>query len=349
MASESQAATQSPKKERSPRPARQEKKTDQPAAETTSTPSKPANTDNATPADNQQRNNNSRQRRNKKPEGENQAAPAPQQENGDAPKAPSRPRNRRRGPRNAAAPAEGDAENTDAPQTENKTDRAPRNRRRNNTRGQKRPLPEGEPREVSDEKQSDSTGKVKVGAETASTRLAGMMANLVRQGESDKRRFVAVGAAANNQAVKGVVIARRYLAQDAKDGATTPSDIAFRLAFVRLEGFSEGGRGIEYSLEHVTDAEPVTGKNSDLKVSKSTQVRALAGAIAAGIRQNEQVSVQGVGPFSVNQAIKSITLAQSYLRRDGFRLAVRPDFVDITLSEERKSTGVKLNLVAIKL
>eukprot|EP00736_Rhodelphis_marinus_P013598 Rmarinus@m.19094 len=273
---------------------------------------------------------------------------------------------RRRSRRNSNKNDEKNAEE----KTGEKDEARPAERRRRNRRSRKGEGNDGEGEKASDDKAAkpaqrrrrrsdrkendgedakDDSNKVRVSAETASSRLAGMMASLCRNSEVESKRFVAVGAFANNQAIKSMVIARRYLSQDGegegekKTGES--SDVAFNVHFVRLPGFEEGGRGIEYRLQKAENIEK-SDKVTDFKVSKKTPVTKLAGAIARGVRNNEDITVQGVGPFSVNQAVKAIALAESYLKRGNTQLLCQPEFVEITF-DDRKSTAVRLYVTAI--
>jgi stage V sporulation protein S len=66
---------------------------------------------------------------------------------------------------------------------------------------------------------------------------------------------------------------------------------------------------------------------SDLvRVSAQSRTTAVAGAIAGIMRERGYVEVQAIGAGAVNQAIKAITIARSYLSQDNIDLAVVPSF-----------------------
>ncbi|MBK8051679.1 MAG: stage V sporulation protein S [Anaerolineales bacterium] len=63
-----------------------------------------------------------------------------------------------------------------------------------------------------------------------------------------------------------------------------------------------------------------------VRVSAQSRTTAVAGAIAGIMRERGYVEVQAIGAGAVNQAIKSITIARSYLVEDQMDLAVVPSF-----------------------
>ncbi len=68
---------------------------------------------------------------------------------------------------------------------------------------------------------NDETGLLKVAAGSRSTAVAGAIAGMVRDGRPVTLQ--AIGAAAVNQAVKAIGIARGYLVDDGIDIACVPS------------------------------------------------------------------------------------------------------------------------------
>ncbi len=71
-----------------------------------------------------------------------------------------------------------------------------------------------------------------------------------------------------------------------------------------------------------------------IKVSSKSRATAVAGAIAAVIRESRQVQVQAVGPGALNQAMKAVAIARSYLIQDGLDLAVVPTFAEVEINGE---------------
>jgi stage V sporulation protein S len=77
-----------------------------------------------------------------------------------------------------------------------------------------------------------------------------------------------------------------------------------------------------------------------LRVSHTSRPSAVAGAIAGVLRERGQVEIQAVGAGAINQAVKAIAVARSYLVEDGINLGVVPYFVDLILGGEER-TGLR--------
>jgi stage V sporulation protein S len=84
------------------------------------------------------------------------------------------------------------------------------------------------------------------------------------------------------------------------------------------------------------------GSAKDLiKVSATSRTAAVAGAIAAVIREHKHAEVQAIGGGAVNQAVKAIVLATGYLKQDGINVAFISELVVVTI-EGNERTAVKL-------
>jgi len=81
-----------------------------------------------------------------------------------------------------------------------------------------------------------------------------------------------------------------------------------------------------------------------VKVSANSRTAAVAGAIAGVMRERHYVEVQSIGAGAVNQAVKAIVLARSYLINDGIDIVCIPEFVDITI-EEKVRTAIKFVVI----
>lgn len=57
--------------------------------------------------------------------------------------------------------------------------------------------------------------------------------------------------------------------------------------------------------------------------------------------------MQAIGPHAINQAVKAIAIARSYLEDDGLDLTTQPSFVKLELQNEER-TAVRFNVVAIQ-
>jgi stage V sporulation protein S len=84
------------------------------------------------------------------------------------------------------------------------------------------------------------------------------------------------------------------------------------------------------------------GSAKDLiKVSATSRTAAVAGAIAGVIREHKHAEVQAIGAGAVNQAVKALVLATSYLKQDGINVAFVPEFADVSI-EGNVRTAIKL-------
>lgn len=84
-----------------------------------------------------------------------------------------------------------------------------------------------------------------------------------------------------------------------------------------------------------------------LKVAGKSNPATVAGAIANNIREGKEIEMVAMGPQSVNQAVKAITIARSYLADDKLDLTFRPEFMHLELDGERKS-AIKLVVLTHK-
>ena len=79
-----------------------------------------------------------------------------------------------------------------------------------------------------------------------------------------------------------------------------------------------------------------------IKVSARSRTSAVAGAIAGVFREHGRAEVQAIGAGAVNQSVKALVLAISYLKeRDGIDVACVPEFVDVEI-EDKVRTAIKL-------
>jgi len=79
-----------------------------------------------------------------------------------------------------------------------------------------------------------------------------------------------------------------------------------------------------------------------IKVSANSRTSAVAGAIAGVFRENGRAEVQAIGAGAVNQSVKALVLATSYLKeRDDIDVACVPEFVDVEINDKVR-TAIKL-------
>ncbi|HHW13434.1 MAG TPA: stage V sporulation protein S [Firmicutes bacterium] len=77
-----------------------------------------------------------------------------------------------------------------------------------------------------------------------------------------------------------------------------------------------------------------------LKVSAQSNAKAVAGALAAVLRQQNQAEIQAVGAAAVNQAIKAIAITRGYVAPNGINLVCVPAFTEIEIDGEDR-TAIK--------
>jgi stage V sporulation protein S len=77
-----------------------------------------------------------------------------------------------------------------------------------------------------------------------------------------------------------------------------------------------------------------------IKVSGKSRTSAVAGAIAGVVREHKRAEVQAIGASAVNQAVKALALAKSYLVEDGINIVFIPEFVDVEI-DEKVRTAIK--------
>src|SRR4026209_764309 len=78
-----------------------------------------------------------------------------------------------------------------------------------------------------------------------------------------------------------------------------------------------------------------------IKVSANSRTSAVAGAIAGIVREHHRAEVQAIGAGAVNQAVKALVLATTYLKNDGIFVSCVPEFADVTI-EDKVRTAIKL-------
>lgn len=78
-----------------------------------------------------------------------------------------------------------------------------------------------------------------------------------------------------------------------------------------------------------------------IKVSAHSRSTAVAGAIAGVIRDHGHAEVQAIGASAVNQAIKAVAIARTYLTQDGIEIGCLPEFVEVDIDGQER-TAVRL-------
>lgn len=74
-----------------------------------------------------------------------------------------------------------------------------------------------------------------------------------------------------------------------------------------------------------------------LKVKTTSNPNAVAGAIANILKNQKELKVQAIGAGSINQAVKSIAIARSYLVLAGYDLSCVPVFSEVYIENQTKT------------
>lgn len=75
-----------------------------------------------------------------------------------------------------------------------------------------------------------------------------------------------------------------------------------------------------------------------IKVASGSRPTATAGAIAGIIRESKRATICAIGAGAVNQAVKAIAIARSYLAEDGMELVCIPSFSETNIGGQERTT-----------
>jgi stage V sporulation protein S len=95
---------------------------------------------------------------------------------------------------------------------------------------------------------------------------------------------------------------------------------------------------------HFTETILLDDQKADvIKVSAKSRSTAVAGAIAAVIREHHFAEVQAIGAGAVNQAVKALAIARGYLSRDDIDIVFTPYFTEVEIDgQERTAVRFKV-------
>ncbi len=80
-----------------------------------------------------------------------------------------------------------------------------------------------------------------------------------------------------------------------------------------------------------------------VKVAANSRSTSVAGAIAGIVREKGRVDVQAIGAGAVNQAIKAIAIARSYLELDNIQIVCVPSFSEVII-DGKERTAIRLSV-----
>ena len=152
-----------------------------------------------------------------------------------------------------------------------------------------------------------------------------------------------VGPQSINQGMKAVAIARTYLEESDRGGATSHPDLVVYPEFVKVND----AEGEELSSVQLVIAKrarrPGVGPGREmraLKVAADSEAKSVAGAIASCTREGSRAQLTAIGAGSVNQAVKAVAIARQYVEDEAIDLCCRPDFVDVEIADGGDGAGV---------
>jgi len=79
------------------------------------------------------------------------------------------------------------------------------------------------------------------------------------------------------------------------------------------------------------------GMGDVLKVAADSKPKAVAGALAAVLREKGSVELQAVGAGAVNQAVKAIAITRGYVAPNGMDLIAIPAFTKVEIEGEERT------------
>lgn len=82
---------------------------------------------------------------------------------------------------------------------------------------------------------------------------------------------------------------------------------------------------------------PEPGGNTLLKVAAQSRPAAIAGAIAGVMRGGSTATIQAVGAGAVNQSVKAIAIARTYLQQDGITICCVPSFLNLAINDQERT------------
>ena len=93
---------------------------------------------------------------------------------------------------------------------------------------------------------------------------------------------------------------------------------------------------IDHTMD-MPDMEDDSPKVDLIKVSARSRSTAVAGAIAAVMREHRYAEVQAIGAGAVNQAVKALAIARGYLSRDEIDIIFTPFFTEVDIDGQERT------------
>lgn len=174
-------------------------------------------------------------------------------------------------------------------------------------------------------------------SKTDPKKLAGKLNSIVLNG--DPPQLFSIGVHSTNQLVKALAISRFNCRAEKIDLLVQP-----RLQRKENDDDDDLKDAYIFALRK-GPARSEKESTATLKVASGGNPGNIAGAIAHKVRKGERVALHGVGPYSVNIAVRAVIIARKYLIDDGMDLGFRPKFHKTSFKGDEK-VGMVFNLFA---
>lgn len=83
-----------------------------------------------------------------------------------------------------------------------------------------------------------------------------------------------------------------------------------------------------------------------LRVGGGTSAHDLAAAISHAVYDGRRPVLRAIGAGAVNQAVKGVAIAQSFVGSRGIVLSVRPGFAEVAMRDGTTTTAIVLRVYA---
>ncbi len=87
-----------------------------------------------------------------------------------------------------------------------------------------------------------------------------------------------------------------------------------------------------------------TKNEAVLRVKSNSDASKLASAISHGVYDGKTVTMRAIGAGAVNQAVKAMAIAQSFVGSRGVSLTFRPGFITVEMADQT-ITGIVFKVI----
>lgn len=196
--------------------------------------------------------------------------------------------------------------------------------------------PQQRPQQRRPDDEFDKAGFIRVSATSNPKAVAGKIAHACREG--DPPAILLIGPACINQAVKAIAIARGFLKQD-------NLDISFQPAF------RDPDRTKPQIALYIAKQRPCRATYTEahrMSVSAASVPNVVAGAIAARVRESQEMCLIGIGVDAVTNAVMAVGNSRLFLEKDKFDVRAYPEFVHVQKGNTQMS-AMRFDIVAERI